>query len=275
MNTKASLRGKIKIHILIVIQWFLFITVVFSMIGIIIFLWNSFMGGFQIAYLELALLYIGIFMLLIEAVTYVEKQLKLARPSSKFFSTSYRENLRAFLVPSSIAITAFGAFAVIGMFLGLFPDQVSASLRLEILKTVIQTNGFLIGLTGIVFAQMFWAINNQQNALQIEIIKNPVGYSNVTPEESRDRDIRERHVTALDKRRRDTSISMFVVIGAFMFSIAISLREMARTETYQSGLTLVNPDITTPIFSMIIGIVFFVVFMVGSKMSLTEDDAKP
>lgn len=272
MNTKVSSRNEVKTRLLIIIQWFLAIAVIFSMIGVILFLQSFIVGGFQITYLELALLYSGIFAVLIHAVTYVERKLKLVRPSREVFSTSYVDNLRAFLVPSSFALALLVVVTVIGTFLGLFPDYVSDTLRLEILKTVIQTNGFLIGLTGIVFAQMFWAINNQQNALQIEIIKNPTGYTNITPEEPRNHDIRERHVTALDKKRRDTSISMFLVIGAFMFSIALSLREMARTETYQSALTLVKPDITVPIFSMIIGILFFVTFIVSSKMSITTEE---
>ena len=44
----------------------------------------------------------------------------------------------------------------------LFPTDISSSSIVEILKVVIQTNGFLIALGGIVFAQMFWAIHNDE-----------------------------------------------------------------------------------------------------------------
>lgn len=277
MSAEGSLKDKAKVTLLTVIQAFFVLMAIFSMIGVIYLLMGWFLTGYEISILEAALIYLVIFILSIFPVTYLERELRLLRPKREGFSVLYVSNVKWFMLPFSVIAVAVYGFTIVSAYFQLFPSSVSDTLRLDILRTIIQSNGFLIGLTGIVFAQMFWAINNQQNALQMDIIQNPknIGYPNIAPAESRDSDVRRDFVMALDRKRRDMSLYMFFVIGAFIVSIALSLREMARTELYQAVSTPTYPDIIYPIQSMIIGIVFFVIFIVTSKMSLAKEDEKP
>lgn len=131
---------------------------------------------------------------------------------------------------------------------------------IDILKTIVQADGFLIGLSGVVFAQMLWAINHQQNTIQAELLKKKKRLWGA---------IQIFYVNALDKKRRDMTIFMALVIGLFMISIALSLSAMARTEL--SAIEIhVDPDIRNPLLFMILGIAFFVVFIATSKMSLEK-----
>lgn len=230
-------------------------------------------------YFPMAVAFLALLLFFVYGVTVLAKDLKKHVVELETFNNSFGENLKLFLVPVAISdALAFGAL-ILSTYFSLFPEQVSGSLRLEILKTVTQANGFLIGFTGIVFAQMLWAINNQQCSIQTEMIRNEgeqshVGYTNISPSEA-PADFRQRYVNVLEKKRRTMIYSMFLVIGLFVFSIAMSLSEMARTGAYGTDLSILTPtkpDLVRPVLSMILGILLFVFSIATSKLSLTEEE---
>lgn len=268
MSDKETSRQKVERIALSIGQHAFVLVAIFSLFGIAIGLYSWVALLFQEVFLlEVSAIYFLSFFVSVFIVTRLEKRLRQLRPKREGYSLSFRSNLKQFgIYFLTIEVVIVGLSAMEGYF-GLFPETVSVSLGLEILKTVIQANGFLIGLSGVVFAQMFWAINHQQNTVQVNILQNP-------KYDESENDIRIHYVNALDKKRRDMTIMMSVVIGLFMLSIALSLSGMARTELYETELIPTYPNIRNPLFFTILGISFFVVSIATSKMSLEEDVKK-
>jgi hypothetical protein len=164
-----------------------------------------------------------------------------------------------------IAYLSFGLtstillYSAITNYLNLFPKNISSPLMLEILKVVIQTNGFLIGLSGIVFAQMFWAIHNQMGNVQTSILNCKI----VTEKQELDN-----YILKLDTNRFRMIIFMFIVIAFFVLSILASLSGMAQTETNPSLPSY--PNIAVPFLLMTFGVVTFMILIVQSKISGRE-----
>ena len=189
-----------------------------------------------------------------------EEALREFRPSIKLSRNDIKQ-----LVPVLLSIIAIIVLSyLLDIYLKLFPEKISAELTLEILKTLIQADGFLIGFSGIVFAQMFWAIHNQQAEVQKSILERPF-----VPTEKEAFDIREDYLTAFERKRKWMIILMFIVIVLFTVSILLSVSGMAQTET--STVLSTNPTITNPFWFMINGIIVFAGNIVQSKMEIRED----
>jgi hypothetical protein len=153
-------------------------------------------------------------------------------------------------------------YFALSSYFDLFPTTISAPLLIEILKVIIQTNGFLIGLSGIVFAQMFWAIHNQMCSIQTQILGK---------EETKQTENLQVYLMKLDRKRTIMIFYMFGVIAFFVISILVSLSGMAQTETNQSLQS--NPNLTIPFLFMTFGIVFFIIFISQSKMPIIRKGA--
>jgi len=205
--------------------------------------------------------FLFIFFLVSSYIAYrAEKALREFRAPIKLSKADIKP--LAYLLLSIIAIVVLSY--LLDIYLKLFPEKISAGLTLEILKTLIQADGFLIGFSGIVFAQMFWAIHSQQAEVQKSILERPF-----VPTEKEAFDIREDYLTAFERKRRWMIILMFMVIVLFTVSILLSVSGMAQTET--STVLSTNPTITNPFWFMIDGIIVFASNIVQSKMEIRED----
>lgn len=149
-------------------------------------------------------------------------------------------------------------FYVLSVYFKLFPATMSKALTMEILKVIVQTNGFLIGFSGIVFAQMFWAIHNQQNNIQMKILE-------FSPSQNIMRDTQKRFLAVLELERKLMIACMFIVVILFVISIFLSLIGMSQTEVLETLPT--DPYLLYPFVSMSAGIVLFVTFMAQSNVS--------
>jgi hypothetical protein len=226
-------------------------------------LFNWAVGGFQDSSLIQAsglflfmIFFMGIIVVLVEKGL---QRLGLKREVTPVSSKEWKEFAMVLLAMVGVVALTY----LVNQFFAQFPGKISASLDLEIMKTIIQTNGFLIGFSGVVFGQMFWAINHQQNTIQANILENPPSSADQTS-----KDMRKDYVALLDKKRRSMAITMSFVIGLFILSIAFSLSAMARTEFYGTDLVPTIPEISNPLFFMIGGIIFFVISIATSKLSL-------
>lgn len=150
-------------------------------------------------------------------------------------------------------------------YVNLFPAEIEKNLRVEIYKTIIQTNGFLIGLSGVVFAQMFWAIHSYQNSIQIMISDRPAGYNNISKKDSR-----ADALTALNKKRTMMTVMLFVVIFLFLFSILSSISQLARTQIYSTDFSPVFPDLSYPLIFMVLAISMLSLFVANSKIHVED-----
>ena len=261
--TKLSLRKKAKKITLQIIQIIFALISLFLLffvvVGLIIWLGNiqntSMLSGIGLFFL---------FFLASASVVYAtEKALQEFRPSLKLNRDDIKQLGYASL-PTAVLMVLFLLF---DYYLKLFPTTISANLSLEIFKILIQANGFLIGFAGIVFAQMFWAIHNQQSNIQKDILEHPF-----TPDEKKTFDIREDYLTALERKRGSMIRIMFIVVILFVASIMLSLGGMAQTET-QSTLPT-SPNLTFPFWSMTYGIFVFGISITQSKMDIREDVLK-
>jgi hypothetical protein len=224
----------------------------------------------QTEFLFMTFALVGVFFVGIFINTECEKRIRIIEPSYSFAEISYFANIKAVSLAFALLGLTLGLLYAITSYFGLFPANISSSLRLEILKTIVQANGFLIGFSGVVYAQLFWAINHQQSTLQVEIIKSHVAGAS-TPSTS---DVRERFVVILDKKRSSMAKAMFLVIGTLIVSIALSLSAMATTGLY-SEIATPTSEITLPLALMIIGIVILALSIATSKMSLSEELERP
>ncbi len=159
---ELPLRKKVKKTLLYIVQiafvLLSFLCLVFVIIGIFLWLDNI--------YVLSNLVGSGFFFLLLLGCSYVvyitEKALEEFRPRTKMNRELIKQSMYSFLPTIIILMSIY----LLNSYFGLFPTTISATLTLEILKTLIQTNGFLIGFSGIVFAQMLWAMHNQQANIQ-------------------------------------------------------------------------------------------------------------
>lgn len=148
--------------------------------------------------------------------------------------------------------------------IGIIAEKISGTLTVEILTIVIQANGFLLGFSGIVFAQTFWALHNQQCSIQMKIIENPFVQS-----KEREFDIRKEYLTILERKRKFMILYMFSVMSCFVISILLSLSGMAQTEAGEALST--NSYLKNPFLSMSLGILIFFISIIQSKIAIQEE----
>jgi uncharacterized membrane protein (DUF485 family) len=261
MSKKETLRQKAIRKALSVVQFaFNLIAILFlfalGLISYYLFI-NLFIGGFNVVpLLEMGAVLFGLFLFFEFFATKFEEDLQQLQPKEEAYLVSLRKNLKTSGWIFLASFSMFTGLYFLGQYLSLFPPIINASLEVEILKTIIQADGFLIGLSGVVFAQMFWAINHQQSTIQAELLRKPKRLQD---------EIQAHYVKELDKKRGELALRMSLVILFFIVSIALSLSGMARTEMTTS---VPSSNITNPFMAMILGIGIFMLSIYTSKMSL-------
>jgi len=90
-----------------------------------------------------------------------------------------------------------------------------------------QVDSFLIGLTGIVYAQLFWSANSFENTL----IEKEVEHEPKDEESVRIVKTRVEFLNSLRKARVELALSLFVVTGLYLVSILWSIASMAWTQS--------------------------------------------
>jgi hypothetical protein len=157
----------------------------------------------------------------------------------------------------------FIVFYSLDQYLSLFPETISATLLVEVSKLIIQTNGFLIGFSGIVFGQIFWAIHNQQCDIQKEMREN---------EDKEKESEYEARLRVLERNRILMIFAMFLVIIFFVVSILSSFSAIAQTEIL---VTLPkNPHLTQSIVTMIAAIFYFMFFIAISRTTYSKKEVQ-
>lgn len=268
MSERETFKQKAKRTCLIVLQYVFMAIAVVSIFFISISI-SMLFYGYKIEAIGTGILFMAVAMLVsVFFVTIAEKGLRRIEPRYEGFEASYRGNLKIMAFALAALLGVIASSSVLNAYFGLLPATIGKTLRVEIFKTVIQADGFLIGLSGIVFAQMFWAINHQQGNIQVELLKER------KQGETFERDVRTQFVRVLDRKRTRMAMMMFLVVVIFAGSVALSLSGMARTDLYATDLTPTSPDVVNPLWLMFLGIAAFVISIATSKMSLEEDIGK-
>jgi O-antigen/teichoic acid export membrane protein len=207
----------------------------------------------NIGYLIITLLFILPIVACILGIKIIEERLLKYRPRKKLTKDDIKQLLYA-SIPIIIAIVAFQA---LNSYINFFPKNLSDSIAIEIFKVLIQTNGFLIGFVGIVFAQLLWAIHNQQSNIQKSIIENP-------PKEKLDP--REDYLDIYERKRTRLILSMIFAVIPLLISILLSLSGLAQTDLPDPLRT--DPYLIYPFWAMAYGIFIFIFSIVQSKMDI-------
>jgi len=227
-------------------------------------------GGFQNTQVYLGFLFFfsAIFLGLAVIITKMNRKFRIITEKKPT-----RDDLKMVGYLVSALVGEYIFFSAVDYYFKLFPPTISRTLTMEILRTLIQTNGFLIGFGGIVFAQMFWAIHNQQSGIQMEILKASTAQTSAqTSTEETSDDIRRDTLKILDRKRTLMIIFMLIVMNAFVISILLSLSSMSQTETLEA--IAIDPYIRNPFLSMTVAIIIFAFVIAQSRMSVSEEDIK-
>jgi hypothetical protein len=123
-----------------------------------------------------------------------------------------------------------------------YPETITIGLAQDVMKSIMSLNGILIGFSGVIYAQLLWAIHSKGNTLyQYLLSTNPTNVDNHLQQE-------------LDKLHQ-SRITMFINIlystVPFVYSILLCLNKMA---TIQGNTVSTRILIEQPILWTIVGI---------------------
>lgn len=159
---------------------------------------------------------------------------------------------------AAIALLITAVFYVAFQFTSVFPEFILVKAGNDLLNIMIQADGILLGFSGIIFAQLFSSVNDQQNVLYQRIIAKPeeeVGINKL-----------------LNYTERKKVILSYSTLFAFLFlilSIFGSMANIARISPYQ-------PTDTYSSFGLLfIPVLFAMVAVVLLAFALTGLSLKP
>lgn len=188
-----------------------------------------------------------------------EKAMKEFRPTIKLDKSDSKQLIYSFFPTFVIWISIF----LMNRYFELFPTQINSDYALEILKTLIQSNGFLIGFVGIVFAQLLSTIHSQQSTIQQKMMER------ILEKQVDNSYVPEAYLEAFEKKRRSIIFSMFFTVILFLGSILLSVSGIAQIEP--DSMLLTDPNILNPFYFMTYAIVLFVITIAQSKMDIRKD----
>ncbi len=188
-----------------------------------------------------------------------EKAMKEFRPTIKLDKSDSKQLIYSFFPTFVIWIAIF----LMNRYFELFPTEINSEFALEILKTLIQSNGFLIGFVGIVFAQLLSTIHSQQSTIQQKMMER------ILEKQTEDSFVPEAYLEAFEKKRRSIIFSMFFTVILFLGSILLSVSGIAQIEP--DSMLLTDPNILNPFYFMTYAIVLFVITIAQSKMDIRKD----
>jgi hypothetical protein len=206
-----------------------------------------------------------------------EKEPEKRRTVSKTFSIGYNirskitwEKVKVWIISLLVALGLAGlVFLIIIIFLavlqsfvsGIFPKEVGKPLTIEILKGIIQVDGILIGLNGIVYAQLLWSINSLQNTINQGFFENKIDKSSI-----------KKSLKTLQGERRILILALLLVTVIYLASIFFALAHMAWTEVWQTETVTIYSFMYIPTLLLFSGTIISMV--IASTRKLTVIDAE-
>jgi len=134
----------------------------------------------------------------------------------------------------------------------LFPEYMLVSTEIDLLKTMIQTDGILLGFVGIIFAQLFSSILNQENILYRSILEKGDETGDI-----------KKAIDFLDYRRNSLA---FIIAFTFLFlllSILGSMVNIAKNSELPPTDTFSSSILFAPLVFMVVGIVLLMVAFIA------------
>jgi len=146
-----------------------------------------------------------------------------------------------------------------------FPKEVGKSLVVDILKSIIQIDGILIGLNGIVYAQLLWSVNSLQNTITQRFF-----------EIEKDKRSMVKGLKALQSERRILILALLFVTILYLGSIYYALAHMAWSEKSTTDTVQISRFIYIPTLLLFSATIISMFIASTRKLTVieTEDEQK-
>jgi len=129
-----------------------------------------------------------------------------------------------------------------------FPVDTKAQTVSDILRSLVEVDGILLGFVGIVFAQMFGSLMDQQNTVYDKLLDE-------TDRSSERSKAREKYLEVFDEKRSNLVFAIFFTFVLLMGSIFVSLKQIADSSMSDPTATIFTwRYIETPMLLTIGGI---------------------
>ena len=181
-----------------------------------------------------------------------ERRQKIAKTLVMAFNVKNMKKLVRILLPFGVGLILGAILTYVPIqYIKLFPTPIDTSLAIEILKVLIEVNGILIGLNGLVFAQMLSGIHSEKNLILRQQYEGRLDPSKITTP----------MLEELASRRIYLIIKLLVVTLLFLGSILASFTRMAWLHYYslKGGLVPIEFILGAPLLLLIWATVSFAV----------------
>lgn len=159
-----------------------------------------------------------------------------------------------------------------------FPAYTKAQTVSDILRSLVEVDGILLGFVGIVFAQMFGSLMDQQNTVYDKLLDE----TNRSSERSK---AREKYLEVFEEKRNNLVFSMLFTFLLLIWSIFESLKQIADSSMSDPTATIFTwKYIQTPMLLTIGGIAVLLLSVfafslkppsLGKAPEQVEDENKP
>lgn len=169
---------------------------------------------------------------------------------------------RLFILIATFEVTAIIILLITFAISASFPDYIKVQGAIDLMKALIEVDGVLLGLSGIMFAQLFSSIMGFQNVMFERMLtrkQNPHF---------------EAYLQEIAERKKILVIATIGGIGFFLGSILTSLISLARVESFDPVKDTYAPFGLTvlPMFCLVEAVAFLVVALAGLPMEPPKID---
>ena len=144
---------------------------------------------------------------------------------------------------------------------GYFPKEVGKPLTIDVLKGIIQVDGILIGLNGLVYAQLLWSINSLQNTISQGFFENKIDKTQMT-----------NSLKKLQSERRILILALLFVTILYLCSIYYALAHIAWTESWVSDKVVIYSFMYMPTLLLFSATIISMVIASTRKLTIIETE---
>lgn len=167
---------------------------------------------------------------------------------------------KSVVVVEVVFIAIFGStYAIVAS----FPDYIKVQGTIDLMKALVDVDGVLLGFVGIVYAQLFSSIMDQQNTIFEKMLGSQKHYG-----------LYENYIKEYSNRKKVLVIATLVTFTFLLISILASLVGLARVSMYDPTKDTYAPFGLTflPVFFIVEAVAMLVIALVGLP---TEPPKRP
>jgi hypothetical protein len=186
--------------------------------------------------------------------------MKLRKPSRKELKLAFINPV--FVVEVVFLVIFLSTFGIVAS----FPDYIKVQGTIDLMKALVDVDGILLGFVGIVFAQLFSSVFEQQNIIFQRKLDNPKQQSYY--------DI---YLKEYSKRKKTLVTATIATFTLLLISILLSLISLARVSLYDPLKDTYAPFGLTfgPMIALVEAVAILVIALVGVSTELPKVNSSP